>query len=106
MALLYIMEFPNRTQQQYDQVMDRLQLGGSSPQGQLYHVAGPMEGGWCVVDVWESQEAFDRFIKERLERAMQGTGITLPEHPKVIPVHNIMEPARAGAPTGAQTRTS
>jgi quinol monooxygenase YgiN len=94
MALTFVLEFPGGTQQQYDQVIDRLQLGGKAPPGAIFHVAGPIEGGWCVVDVWESQEAFDRFIQEKLGRAIQEAGLSLPQQPKVFPVHNILERAR------------
>ncbi len=94
MALTFILEFPGGTQQQYDQILDRLQLSGKPPPGQIFHVAGPIEGGWCVVDVWESQEAFDRFIQEKLGRALQEVGMSLPQRPKVVPVHNILERAR------------
>jgi hypothetical protein len=93
MAQTYIMEFQGMTQQQYDQAMDRLQLGGKSPSGQIFHVAGPIEGGWCVIDVWESQAAFDRFIQEKLGRVLQEIGLP-PLQPRIIPVHNILEHAR------------
>lgn len=94
MAQAYIMEMPDMTQQQYDAVLTRLQLGGTPPRGQIFHVAGPMEGGgWCVVDVWESQQAFDRFIREKLGRALQEAGAPSLQ-PKAFPVHNIMERAK------------
>ena len=91
MALAFVMEFPGTTQEQYDKVLEILQLGGKSPPGQIFHVAGPIEGSWCVVDVWESQEAFDRFLQEKLGRAMQEAGVPPPQ-PKVVPVHNILRP--------------
>ncbi len=89
MAQTMIFEMPGVTQQQYDQTIDRLQLGGKPPQGQLFHVAGPMTGGWCVVDVWESQEAFDRFLQAKLAQALQEAGMPTLQ-PKVIPVHNLL----------------
>ncbi len=89
MALAFIMEFPGVTQMQYDQAIDRLQLGGKPYQGQLFHVAGPIPGGWSVVDVWESQEAFDRFLQAKLGQALQEAGIAPPQ-PKVVPVHNML----------------
>ena len=57
MALAFLLEFPGVTQEQYDKVLEKLQLGGKTYQGGIFHVAGPMEGGWRVVDVWESEEA-------------------------------------------------
>jgi hypothetical protein len=63
MAVVFIFEVPGASQKEYDEVMDR--LGPSAP-GRLYHVAGPTEEGWMVVDVWETQEAFEEFLAERL----------------------------------------
>jgi hypothetical protein len=44
-------------------------LGPDRPPGLLAHVAGPAEGGWRVINVWESEAEFRRFQSERLIRA-------------------------------------
>nr|BFE58036.1 hypothetical protein GCM10020063_025620 [Dactylosporangium thailandense] len=44
-------------------------LGPDRPPGLLAHVAGPMEGGWRIVNVWQDEDAFRRFQSERLVRA-------------------------------------
>ncbi len=44
-------------------------LGPDRPAGLLAHVAGPVEDGWRVVNVWESEDAYRRFVSERLMRA-------------------------------------
>jgi hypothetical protein len=44
-------------------------LGPDRPSGLLAHVAGPAEGGWRVINVWDSEAAFRRFQSERLVRA-------------------------------------
>ena len=43
----------------------------------LYHVAGPSANGWCVVEVWESQEAADRYFQQGLGKALQEANITI-----------------------------
>lgn len=91
MAVGLLIEIPGGTQQQYDAVMDRLDLARPDaiwPEGILCHVAGPMEGGWRVVDVWQSQEHFDRFFREKLEQAIREVGVP-PFQPKTFPVHNL-----------------
>ena len=62
MAVALLLEFPGATQEQFGQVAEK--VGSKSPPGLLYHVDGPIEGGWRVVDVWESQEAVDTFFQE------------------------------------------
>ncbi|HLF39925.1 MAG TPA: hypothetical protein VI854_00485 [Acidimicrobiia bacterium] len=63
MAVVYIFEVPGAGAEEYDEVM--AELGDEAP-GRLYHAAGPAEEGWMVVDVWESNEAFEAFLAERL----------------------------------------
>jgi hypothetical protein len=77
------------TQAQYDQVRNEV-AGDTPPPGALYHVAGPTDNGWCVVEVWESQEALERFVEEKLQSALQRAGIST--QPRVFPVANIMQP--------------
>src|SRR5437899_5493123 len=73
MALAFLLDFPGATQAQFAQVAEK--LGSISPPGLLYHVDGPIEGGWRVVDVWESQEALDKFFQEKLGQAVQEAGL-------------------------------
>ena len=100
MAIALVLEFAGGTQEQYDRVMDKLGLKGTEnwPQGSILHLAGPTEKGWEVVDVWESRRGFDRFLAERLRRAVQEVGLPAPT-PKEFTVYNSMglrSPVRAG----------
>ena len=54
----------------------------------LYHVASKTDNGWSVVEVWESQEAVDRFFRDKLGRALQKANISV--QPRTAHVHNIM----------------
>ncbi len=84
-----LFEIPGGTQQQYDAVMAKLDLKNNPAQGAILHVAGPMDGGWLVVDVWESQGHFDQFFKSRLEKELKAVKFP-PIQPKFFPVHNLM----------------
>jgi hypothetical protein len=69
MAIVAVFQSPTLTQDDYEKVVGRLTGGKNrmeSPSdwpvpGLLLHVAGEGENGFRVVDVWESQEAFERF---------------------------------------------
>src|SRR5262249_60822365 len=41
-----------------------------SPEGMIVHSAGQGEQGYYVYDVWESREAFERFMEEKLGPAI------------------------------------
>jgi len=90
MAIALFMKFEGVTQAQYDEVMRELGLDSASaswPEGIISHTAGSTDGGWCVVDVWESRAAFDRFAQERLGSATQKAGVPAP-NPVEFQVYN------------------
>lgn len=90
MAIAVIQHFSAGTLEQYDDVTKRLNLGGHSPAGNLFHAVGMANDGLRVVEVWESESAFHTFLG-RLGPITQSMGMTPPEV-TVFPVHNIFTP--------------
>jgi quinol monooxygenase YgiN len=82
MAIGVVFEVPGVTQAQYEQVNQQVTPAGQMPGGLLHHFAGPTPNGWCVVEIWESEEAAQRFVNEKLTQAIQQAGIPN-EPPKV-----------------------
>jgi hypothetical protein len=75
--------------EQYAQVLSRLEAAGAgSPPGRSYHCAMTGDGGLDVFDVWDSQEAFDKF-GETLIPIMSELGAD-PGEPHVAEIHNII----------------
>jgi hypothetical protein len=93
MVVAMLMEWPEVTQEQYEAVMKELRLDVNPPLGGLFHVAGPMPGGWRVVDVWESPEAFQTFSEQRIMPAVKKVGISTQPRVEVYPAHNVYMPA-------------
>jgi hypothetical protein len=90
MAIAILMEFPTVTQEQYDEVVRDMDLGGKAYKGGIFHVAGPKEGGgWRIVDVWESQAAFDAFAQALLMPITQKYNVPPPQI-TIWPVHNTL----------------
>jgi hypothetical protein len=91
MAICLTVDLPGVTQQQYDAILQAMgrSLGSAPEPGQVFHVAGPYAGGWRVVDVWESQAAFDQFLQGQLAAALTKVGIALTAAPDVFEVYNI-----------------
>lgn len=78
------------SQAQYERVRAQVTPDNRPPPGLLYHVAGQGEGGWYVVEVWESQEALQRFFDEKLGQALQQANINI--QPKFFQVVNTQQP--------------
>lgn len=90
MAVGLIFDVPGGTQAQYNQIRDEVAPGNRRPPGMLYHVAGATEQGWCVAELWESQEALNRFFEDKVRPALRRAGID--GQPRTFEVFNTMEP--------------
>lgn len=89
MAVAMMVDNPNGSQEIYDRV--REQLGLERPAGDIFHVAGPSpNGGWRVIEVFESEEDAKRFANERLRPAFEEVGASPPPPPELWPVHDYM----------------
>ena len=92
MAILMISDASEDTLAHYDQVIKELEAAGhGQPSGRQFHVAARKGTGHVVTDVWESQEAFDRFF-QILGPLLQQVG-SGPEQQSVqiLPVHNVIK---------------
>ncbi len=76
------------TKQEYDKVMELLNFDAKPQPGLIFHCAGQGAGEWTVFDVWESQEAFERFQRERLAPVFEKAGIQARPHAEFFPIHN------------------
>lgn len=94
MATGMLSEIPGGTQKQYDAIMKDLDIAGNWPNGLLFHCASAMDNGWRVIDVWESRQAFEQFLHDRLMPIAQRHGLP-PFEPKYFDVHNLLLSERA-----------
>jgi hypothetical protein len=82
MAEIFILEFEGLSAEAYDRVNQTLGINpdsgeGDWPAGLHTHLAGPTDGGgWIMVEVWESQEDQDEFMRTRLGPALGKAGVT------------------------------
>jgi len=92
MSTVMLMEWTGVTQDQYNQVMRELNLDKNPATGAIFHIAGFSTGTLRVLDVWESQQSFEKFQKDRLNAAVQKAGITGQPKVQFYPLHNIYVP--------------
>jgi len=78
------------TAAQYDDIIGRLDAAGAGkPAGRLYHACFGSGDKLQVFDIWESQQAFDKF-GETLMPILQEIGLDAGQ-PMVEPVHNLIQ---------------
>ena len=86
MAISAVFEVPGMTADDFDKILAGLEKAGQmKPDGRIFHVASPTDGGWLVVDVWDSEQQLGEFAAI-LMPIIAGLGITPPD-PRVAPVH-------------------
>ena len=70
------------TEEQFDHVHEQVNPDRTPPKGLLFHASGPIDGGWGIIDFWESRADFDAFAP-RIAEGMVAAG-TEPQGPQDI----------------------
>jgi hypothetical protein len=86
-------KLPGITKEQFDAAHDQINPTRTAPNGLLFHSSGPIEGGWGVIDFWESREDFEAF-QARIPEGMAAAGVESqgPPDVKEFPVHETIQP--------------
>jgi hypothetical protein len=92
MAVVVVNEMQGGSQDVYDQVTANVMEGDSLPDGCQLHIAGPCEGGWRVITVWDSDEQFQQFREDKLMPALReaGAGDRIAPNISTDPVHRLI----------------
>ncbi len=89
MAIGLLFDGRGVTRDQYEQVLNDVSDNGTrKAPGLLSHHAGPTDGGFCVIETWESQEALQDFVEQYLGKALAAAGIQV--QPRVFEIVNTM----------------
>ena len=93
MAVLVHNQSADWNQATYQAVVDRvLPDRANPPAGLIAHFGAPRAaGGWQVIDVWESEDAFRRFLEETIIPASKELGAP-PFDTTIVEVHNSLIP--------------
>jgi len=100
MAVGVLTAAPEFTKEIYDGITEKLfghapMRVDDAPDGLIVHSAGQGDQGYYVYDIWESREAFQRFMDEKLGPAMgEVMGGPPPESggPQFFPVDVLVVP--------------
>jgi heme-degrading monooxygenase HmoA len=93
-GVIVLIETP-MTPEQYDGLTANMAAhdGDGAAHPAVSHTAGIEDGRIVVVHVWESPEAFERFLREQIAPAAGGE--LPPMEPRIVPAHNHMRSATA-----------
>jgi hypothetical protein len=87
--------FKGGTQSQYEASLAAVHPSdGSLPPGQIFHAAGPSEGGWTIMAVHESQESWEAFrdgtLIPRMQQGIDGGFAGPPDEETAIDLYKVM----------------
>lgn len=66
MAVIVTAEVPGQTQQGYDGMLAALRERIEGADGFIAHASHPVEGGWRVIELWQSKAQADRFYAQQV----------------------------------------
>ena len=99
MSVAYFHEWPGVTSEMAQGVQGRInaQTGDAPPEGGIFHADGESDGNWWGFDVWESEDAAQRFFDEIIGPALDAQGIPRSQ-PRLLPIHwqSLEAPTTAG----------
>ena len=67
-------KLPGVTQEQFDAAHDHINPDRSPWPGLLFHSSGPIDGGWGVIDFWESRADFDAHLESDIQPGIAASG--------------------------------
>jgi hypothetical protein len=79
------------TGEQYDSLIEKMNLDGHSAPGVLFHWAATTDDGVHAVDVYESHEAADRLVQDRVGPIVAELGLPAPQI-REYAVRNLLTP--------------
>lgn len=88
MIAIYIVT-KNMTREQHNMGRDRLREAGAPESAMKVHSCFGEDGHLQVFDVWESEGAFDEFLKY-LGPIMEELGIELAQPPTIMPIVDLV----------------
>ena len=95
MAYGIVHHFPGGTKEQYEASIAAVHpSNGSLPDGQIFHAAGPSDGGWTILAVHESKASWEKFrddtLMPRLAAGVEG-GFPTPPQEIAVDVYNLRQ---------------
>jgi hypothetical protein len=94
MAYGIVHHFPGGTKEQYEASIAALHPGVDKlPDGQIFHAAGPSEGGWTIMAVHDSKESWEQFrdntLMPRMQAGIEG-GFATPPEERAIDLYTVL----------------
>jgi hypothetical protein len=92
MAVIWILEWPGLTKEQFAELQTRTAWETDAPDGLQHQVAAFSDKSLVLTQVWKSPEHVMHFMEDRLLPVVRALGITTMPRVDQYPVHSILQP--------------
>jgi hypothetical protein len=97
-ATVMVMHWPGISTAVYQEVREKVGWEEDVPDGARFHVAWQDGDAMRVVDVWDSAEQFERFVRERLMPVVKGQmGVQSEPDVELHEAYAVFDPAAPAA---------
>ena len=86
------LRYPGMKPADYDRLMLAFHLDESPPVGEILHLAVERDEGVEAWDVWQTRQAAESFVEQRLRPALRELGIAIEPEFELVPLHNLYAP--------------
>ena len=70
MTYAVVADLPGGEWETYEKITAEAGVEDAAPEGLIVHVAGQTDTGTRIIDVWESEDAYNTFVADRLGPAV------------------------------------
>ena len=92
MAVTLFMRIPELNVARYDGLIVDLELDANPPPGLIFHVTTESVGSVNILEAWQTPEAAESFVENRLRDALRNHGVMDPLAYRIDPMHNLFAP--------------
>ena len=71
MTYAVVADLPGGDWETYEKITAEAEVQSAAPAGLIVHVAGQTDTGTRIIDVWESEAAYETFVADRLGPAVE-----------------------------------
>jgi hypothetical protein len=92
MAVVVVAEVDGGNEELFERVSGQAMPGAELPEGCQVQIAGPIEGGWRIITVWDSEDQYNQFRNDKLIPALREAGEGHHIAPTITtqPVHRLL----------------
>ena len=103
MTVVTTLDITDLTPKEYRAVLDELGVETRPDDGIYLHLATPTDCGFRIVEIWDHEEGFNRFLERRLAPASAAVGMQRETKINVTPLHNLFAPGLEELPALVST---